>query len=84
MRVDHVVYAAEDVDGATARIEDELGVAAVGGGRHEGHGTYNRIVPLGGGYLEVLGLADPLQAERSDFGSGLLRRRLARVGRRRG
>lgn len=74
LRIDHVVYAAQDVDAVTARFEEELGVAAAGGGRHEGHGTYNRIVPLGGGYLEVLGLADPHEAARSDFGSGLLRR----------
>lgn len=74
LRIDHVVYAARDVDAVTARIEGEFGVAAVGGGRHEGHGTYNRIVPLGGGYLEVLGLADPQEAARSEFGSGLLRR----------
>lgn len=74
MQIDHVIYAADDVDAVTARIEDELGVAAVGGGRHEGHGTYNRIIPLGGGYLEVLGLADPQEAASSDFGSGLVRR----------
>lgn len=73
MRIDHVIYAAKDVDAATARLEDELGVAASGGGRHEGHGTYNRLVPLGGGYIEVLGVADADEAARSPFGGGLLR-----------
>jgi hypothetical protein len=79
VRIDHVIYAAADLDAATARIEDELGLTAVGGGRHEGHGTRNRIVPLGGGYLEVLAIADPREASTSEFGSGLLTR-LARDG----
>jgi Glyoxalase-like domain len=79
VRIDHVIYAAADLDAATARFEDELGLAAAGGGRHEGHGTHNRIVPLGGGYLEVLAVADPQEAATSAFGSGLLKH-LARGG----
>jgi hypothetical protein len=74
VQIDHVIYAAADLDAATAWIEDELGVVAIGGGRHEGHGTCNRIIPLGGGYLEVLGVADAQEAASSPFGSGLLRR----------
>jgi len=79
VRIDHVIYAAADLDAAAARIQSELGLLAGGGGRHEGLGTHNRIVPLGGGYLELLGVADPEQAARSDFGRGLLAR-LAGVG----
>jgi len=74
VRIDHVIYAAADLDAAAARIRTELGLLAGGGGRHEGLGTHNRIVPLGGGYLELLGVADPEQAARSDFGRGLLAR----------
>jgi hypothetical protein len=74
VRIDHVIYAAADLDVAAARIERELGVAARGGGRHEGLGTHNRIVPLGGGYLELLGVADPDEAARSDLGNALLAR----------
>jgi hypothetical protein len=74
VRIDHVIYAAADLDVAAARIERELGVAARGGGRHEGLGTHNRIVPLGGGYLELLGVADPDEAARSDVGNALLAR----------
>jgi Glyoxalase-like domain len=44
------------------------------GGRHEGMGTHNRIVPLGGGYLELLAVADPDEAAGSPLGSALLRR----------
>lgn len=74
MRIDHVIYAAADLDAATARIESELELTVRGGGRHEGHGTQNRIVPLGGGYLELLGVADPEEAGGSEFGRGLLAR----------
>ena len=74
-----MIYAASDLDAAAARIERQLGLTARGGGRHEGLGTHNRIVALGGGYLELLAVADPEQAARSDFGRGLLAR-LARGG----
>jgi Glyoxalase-like domain len=74
VRIDHVIYAAADLDAAAARVETALGVAAVPGGRHDGLGTHNRIVPLGGGYLELLGVADPEEATSSDFGRGLLER----------
>jgi hypothetical protein len=43
-----------------------------GGGRHEGIGTENRIVPLGGGYLELVAVADRDEAAGSDFGAGVL------------
>jgi hypothetical protein len=79
VRIDHVIYAAADLDAAAARIESELGLPAGGGGRHEGLGTHNRIVPLGGGYLELLAVVDPAQAARSDVGRWALAR-LARGG----
>ncbi|HEY6653120.1 MAG TPA: VOC family protein, partial [Solirubrobacterales bacterium] len=62
MHIDHVIYATADLDGAAARVESELGLSVVPGGRHEGHGTHNRIVPLGGGYLELMAVADPHEA----------------------
>src|SRR3954447_21944915 len=65
MRIDHVIYATRDLDAAAARIESELGLIARGGGRHDGLGTHNRIVPLGRGYLELLAIADPDDAARS-------------------
>jgi Glyoxalase-like domain len=48
----------------------------VAGGRHEGHGPRNLIVPLGGGYLELLGVAasggssSPAMPPASSAGSG--------------
>ena len=71
MRIDHVIYATSDLDVAAARIESELGVRVVPGGRHEGLGTHNRIVPLGDGYLELLAVCDPEEAARSALGSAL-------------
>ena len=71
MWIDHVIYAASDLDAAAERIESELGLSAVAGGRHEGHGTHNRIVPLGGGYLELMAIADPGEASGSPIGSAL-------------
>jgi hypothetical protein len=79
VRIDHVIYAAADLDVAAARVERELGLPARAGGRHEGLGTHNRIVPLGGGYLELLAVADPDEAAGSDFGRGVMAR-LAETG----
>ena len=74
VRIDHVIYAAADLDAAAARVERELGLGARAGGRHEGLGTHNRIVPLGGGYLELLAVADPREAAGSAFGRRLVAR----------
>jgi hypothetical protein len=79
MRIDHVIYATADLDAAAARVGAELGVAAVGGGRHDGLGTHNRIVPLGGGYLELLAVVDPGEAAASALGSAV-QARLAAAG----
>jgi len=74
VRIDHVIYATADLDAAAARVEAVLGVAAVPGGRHDGLGTHNRIVPLGGGYLELLAVADVPEAEGSALGAAVLAR----------
>jgi Glyoxalase-like domain len=68
VRIDHVILAASDLDSAANRLEAEHGLRAAGGGRHEGLGTHNRIVPLGGGYLEILAIADPEEARQSPLG----------------
>jgi Glyoxalase-like domain len=79
VQVDHVICAAADLDAAAARIERTLGLRARGGGRHEGLGTRNRIVPLGPGYLELVAVAEPDEAAGSDFGRAVTAR-LARGG----
>ena len=72
MRVDHVIYATADLDAAAGRIESELGLGSVPGGRHEGLGTHNRIVPLGGGYLELMVVADEPEAASNELGRHLM------------
>jgi catechol 2,3-dioxygenase-like lactoylglutathione lyase family enzyme len=71
VRIDHVIYATRDLDRAAAMVEGQLGLSAVAGGRHEGVGTHNMIVPLGNGYLELLAVCDEEEAARSAVGSAL-------------
>jgi hypothetical protein len=66
--MDHVIYAVDDLDAAASLMSDREGLASVPGGRHEGWGTANRIVPLGGSYLELItddidGVAKRLELE---------------------
>jgi Glyoxalase-like domain len=74
VRIDHVIYVTTDLDAAAARVESELGLTAIPGGRHQGHGTHNRIVPLGGGYLELMAIADREEASASPIGEPVLER----------
>src|SRR4051812_31683202 len=79
MCVDHVTYACADLDAAAALVEADLGIAVAGGGRHAGIGTHNRIVPLGGGYLELLAVADAREAAASPLGAAV-QARIAAAG----
>ena len=71
VRIDHVIYATRDLDAAAARVQAELGLESLAGGRHEGMGTHNRIVPLGDGYLELLAIAEPTEAASSQLGAAI-------------
>jgi hypothetical protein len=65
--VDHVLIAVPDLDAAAAAV-GRLGLAVVPGGRHPGWGTANRIVPLGGAYVELVAVVDAGEAASSPFG----------------
>ena len=73
LRIDHVIYAVDDLDSAGALLFEREGLASVPGGRHEGWGTANRIVPLGESYLELITDVDPDEAEQSEFGRAVRR-----------
>jgi hypothetical protein len=68
VRIDHAIWATRDLAAAAEHFEHDHGLAATGGGRHDGLGTHNRIVPLGGGYLELLAVADDEEAAGSPLG----------------
>jgi len=59
LRIDHVVLAVGDLEASSRRLWDEHGLRFEPGGRHPAWGTANMIAPLGGSYLELLGVVDP-------------------------
>jgi Glyoxalase-like domain len=72
MELDHAIYAVRDFELAARRFRDDFGLAAVPGGRHQGWGTANWIVPLGPSYIELIGVHDEEAAARSWLGSHVL------------
>ena len=71
--IDHVILGVADVDAAAAHIEATLGLRAGPGGRHDAHGTHNRLIWLGDSYVELMGVFDAVLAAESWWGRHLLR-----------
>ena len=71
LAIDHVILATRDIEATAARLERDLGLASLAGGRHAGHGTGNRIVPLGSAYIEIMGIVDEAEAAASPMGAWL-------------
>ena len=74
MDLDHVLIAVADLDAAGREFEERYGLASVEGGRHPGWGTANRIIPLGGNYLELIAVVDESEATAHPFGRWVTRR----------
>jgi hypothetical protein len=68
LSIDHVICVTSDLESAAARLLDEHGLSSIPGGRHTGHGTGNRIVPLGDTYIELMAVVDPDEAAHSELG----------------
>ena len=79
LEIDHVLVVVGDLDTAAVRFERDLGLGSVAGGRHSGHGTANRIVPLDESYIELVAVVDDSEAATSPFGS-YMQARLAESG----
>lgn len=69
LAIDHVIVCVPALDAAVRAFEERHGVTSVPGGRHDGHGTANRLVPLGDAYIELIAVVDSDEAGESGFGS---------------
>ena len=68
LAIDHVILATRDLVATASRLERDHGLASLEGGRHPGHGSGNRIVPLGDAYIEIMGIVDEAEAAASPMG----------------
>jgi hypothetical protein len=73
LELDHVLIAVADLAEGAAELERRTGLASVAGGRHPAWGTANRIVPLGGTYLELIAVVEPEIAATTNVGRWVTR-----------
>jgi hypothetical protein len=75
IEIDHLIVVVQNLGEAADQLLFRHGLDSVSGGRHPGHGTANRIVPLGTNYIELLAVADEDEAQGSEFGRWALQER---------
>lgn len=66
--IDHVIIATADPEAAAGDLATRLQLHVSAGGRHEDHGTFNRLVWLGDSYVELMGVFDRRLAAESWWG----------------
>src|SRR6476619_5804121 len=72
--IDHLVIAVPHLESAAHELEQGIGLAVTGGGRHPGAGTANRIAFLAdGSYLELITVEDAATAQTQPLGSAVVR-----------
>jgi hypothetical protein len=74
VEIDHAILLVDDLVTGHDWMLRTHGLESVPGGRHQGHGTANRIVPLGSTYLELMAVVDPTEAGTSEMGRWAMRR----------
>lgn len=74
LELDHVVVCVPDLTAAARDYEERLGLMSVEGGRHSGHGTANRLIPLGDAYIELLAVVEAKAAKTSPLGTWAMHR----------
>lgn len=72
LTLDHVVVCVPDLAQGSREFEARYGLVSVEGGRHRGHGTANRLIPLGDNYIELLAVVAPKEAKTSALGTWAL------------
>jgi hypothetical protein len=68
LAIDHLVLCSPTLADGDAELDERISTSSIEGGRHPGFGTENRISPLGDNYLEILSVADPVEAASNAFG----------------
>lgn len=63
--IDHIIIGVQDLDAASRRFSEQLGLRASGGGIHPSGGTANRIIVIGDTYLELIAVRAPQEAQQS-------------------
>ncbi len=75
--IDHLVYATPDLEQTVEEFARSTGATPVPGGAHDGHGTRNYLVSIGGSsYLEIIGpdRSQPRPSQPRPFGIDTLQR----------